>query len=294
VETLPTPIIRIHEARLAEKGVELYIKREDLNHPTISGNKWRKLKYNLAEAEKRRHKTLLTFGGAFSNHIYATAAAGQEFGFQTIGIIRGEEHLPLNPTLAFAKSCGMRLHYMDRQTFRQKTEPEVIQLLRQQYGDFYLIPEGGTNQLAIKGCEEIIKESDRTFDHYFCPVGTGGTVAGIIAALQGRSRVMGFSALKGDFLQKEVSAFLREYGCEYQNWSIQTAYHFGGYAKTSPELFRFISDFEQQHQLLLDPVYTGKMLFGIYDLIQAGYFPSGSKLLAIHTGGLQGRAGFGL
>ncbi len=270
------------------------VKREDLNHPVISGNKWRKLKYNLAEAKKQGQNRLLTFGGAYSNHIYATAGAGQAFGFETIGVIRGEEHLPLNPTLAFASKAGMYFHYMDRATYRKKSEESVIKLLKQQYGDFYLIPEGGTNALAIQGCEEIIEEIDTDYDYLCCPIGTGGTISGLISGLKGRSEILGFSSLKGDFLHEEVVRLLKQYGIHYTNWSINTDYHFGGYARIKPALLNFIKDFEQNQQVPLDPVYTGKMMFGIYDLVQSGFFPKGTKIIAIHTGGLQGRAGFGL
>ncbi len=270
------------------------IKREDLNHPVISGNKWRKLKYNLQEAKKLGHRKLLTFGGAYSNHIYATAGAGKEFDFETIGVIRGEEHLPLNPTLSFAKEAGMHLHYMDRTTYRRKSEPEVIKLLKQQYGDFYLIPDGGTNALAIEGCQEIVEEINVDYDYLCCPVGTGGTIAGLISGLKGRSNVIGFSSLKGDFLKDEVADLLQQANYSYNNWSINVDYHFGGYAKTKPALLNFMKTFEAQHQIPLDPVYTAKMMFGIYDLIRSDYFPKGAKVLAVHTGGLQGRAGFGI
>lgn len=294
METLPTPIVPIRDSLLAEKGVELLIKREDLNHPIISGNKWRKLKYNLLEAKKQGYSKLLTFGGAFSNHIYATAGAGKEFGFETIGIIRGEEHLPLNPTLSFAIASGMHLEYMDRATYRSKSAPEVINLLKQQFGDFYLIPEGGTNSLAIQGCEEIIPEIEVDFDYLCCPVGTGGTMAGLISGLDGRSKVIGFSSLKGDFLTAEVANLLKESDMDYDNWSVNTAYHFGGYARTKPALLEFMNGFEKRHQIPLDPVYTAKMMFGIYDLAQSGFFPTGTRIIAVHTGGLQGKAGFDL
>lgn len=294
MESLPTPIVHIQEPLLKEKGVELMIKREDLNHSVISGNKWRKLKYNLQEAKRLNYTTLLTFGGAFSNHIYATAGAGKEFGFETIGVIRGEEHLPLNPTLSFAKSCGMQLHYMDRTTYRTKSSPEVLDSLRQAYDDFYLIPEGGTNALAIQGCEEIVDEIEIPFDYLCCPVGTGGTVSGLISGLKGQSKILGFSALKGDFLQQEVADLLQKTDSIYDNWSIETNYHFGGYAKVKPALLEFMADFEQKHQIPLDPIYTGKMLYGIYDKIRSGQFTAGNRIIAVHTGGLQGRAGFGL
>lgn len=294
MENLPTPIISVDNPQLAAKGVKLMVKREDLNHAIISGNKWRKLKYNLLEAKKQGRTRLLTFGGAYSNHIYATAGAGKEFGFETIGVIRGEEHLPLNSTLSFAKEAGMHLHYMDRTTYRRKSEPELIKLLKQQYGDFYLIPEGGTNALAVQGCQEIIQEINIDYDYLCCPVGTGGTITGLISGLKGRSNVIGFSSLKGDFLKDEVAELLLYGNYAYDNWSININYHFGGYAKTKPALLDFMKAFEEQHQIPLDPVYTAKMMYGIYDLIQSGFFPKGAKVLAVHTGGLQGRAGFGI
>ncbi|UII28012.1 pyridoxal-phosphate dependent enzyme [Fulvivirga maritima] len=277
---------------LDHKKVKLFIKREDLIHPYVSGNKWRKLKYNLIQAKEEGHDTLLTFGGAYSNHIYATAAAAKEVGFKSIGIIRGEQHLPLNPTLSFVKEHGMQISYMDRSTYRLKKTEEVIQQLRDEFGDFYLVPEGGTNNLAIKGCEEIVDDEVRSFDYVCSASGTGGTISGIIVGMQGAGQMLGFSALKGDFLQKEVGDLLKGYGVDYQNWKVNTDYHFGGYAKINAELMSFIHRFREEHNLPLDPVYTGKMMFGLWDLIGMDYFEPGSKILAVHTGGLQGLKGF--
>ena len=186
MEIQTTPIVLIKDPMLEEKGVELWLKREDLNHPVVSGNKYRKLNYNLIEARKQGHRKLLTFGGAYSNHIYAVAGAGKELGFETIGVIRGEEHLPMNPTLSFAKEQGMRFHYMDRSTYRNKNSEDVINLLKQLYGEFYLIPEGGTNELALKGCAELAQEIDVDYDILCCPVGTGGTLAGLIIGSAGK------------------------------------------------------------------------------------------------------------
>lgn len=290
-----TPIQEIKTNLTQEKGVSLYIKREDLNHPHISGNKLRKLFYNLKAAKEQGVKKLLTFGGAFSNHIYATAAAGQLYGFDTVGIIRGEEHLPLNPTLTFAKSCEMKLHYMDRTRYRLKNSLIVLNELKKRHGDFYLIPEGGTNDLAIKGCAEILGTKERSYDYYVLSVGTGGTLAGIIQSLKGAGKIIGMSALKGDFLEVEINSLFRQFNFpEYENWKVLQNYHFGGYAKTSAELFQFINKFEEDHQLLLDPVYTGKALYGIMDMIGRNEFEKGSHILFIHTGGIQGRAGFDL
>ncbi len=288
----PTPIIELKSVVLAESGVRILIKREDLNHEYASGNKWWKLKYNLEEATRIGHDTLLTFGGAYSNHIYATAAAAKEIGLKSIGIIRGEEVNPLNHTLAFAESCGMKLHFVSREKYRNKTADDFIQQLQNKFGDFYLIAEGGTNELAVKGVAEfgaaLINEVD--FDFLCLPVGTGGTMAGIVKALADRKKILGFSVLKGGgFLNAEVKKWTAD---SFSNWNIEQDYHFGGYAKTTNELINFMNEIETQHQLPLDQVYTAKMMFGILDLIQKGYFKRGSTILALHTGGLQGRNSF--
>ncbi len=277
-------------------NVSLYVKREDLLHPEVSGNKFRKLKYNLQAAQDQNHKTLLTFGGAFSNHISAVAAAGKMLGFKTIGIIRGEElekdlqQTPdQNPTLKFAKSQGMRFKFISRSQYREKESEGFLVSLKSEFGDFYLIPEGGTNALAVKGCEEILTENDSAFDIICCPVGTGGTIAGIINTSRDNQKVMGFPALKENFLHHEISAYTSG-----GNWELQRDYHFGGYAKMSLELVLFINDFQKKYHIALDPVYTGKMFFGIFDMIQKSAFPQNSRILAIHTGGLQGTAGMNM
>jgi len=270
-------------------NIKLSIKREDLIHPTVSGNKFRKLKHNLEEARLQNKKTLLTFGGAFSNHIAATAAAGKEFGFKTIGIIRGEElqqKILENPTLRFAQDCGMSLNFMSRSDFRRKDSEEFIDSLKSQYEHFYLIPEGGTNYLAVKGCEEILSQADSEFDFICCSAGTGGTVSGLINSALAHQKVLAFSALKGDFLTKEIHKFAKR-----KNWELMSNYHFGGYAKITEELIAFINNFKNQFEIPLDPIYTGKLMFGILDLISKGHFPRNSRILAIHTGGLQGIAG---
>jgi 1-aminocyclopropane-1-carboxylate deaminase len=267
----------------------LVVKREDRIHQHISGNKYRKLKYNIAQAGADGKQTLLTFGGAFSNHILALAAVGKEFGFETIGIIRGEEladQVDKNPTLKFAKSCGMRFKFMSREAFRNKTSDDFIEHLKIEFGDFYLIPEGGTNTLAIKGCEEILTKQDADFDYICCSVGTGGTISGLINAAQPHQKILGFPALKGDFLQEEISNFATNL-----NWELITEYHFGGYAKITTELISFINQFKEDYGIPLDPVYTGKLMYGVMDLLKKGYFPEHSKILVIHTGGLQGILG---
>jgi 1-aminocyclopropane-1-carboxylate deaminase len=265
------------------------VKPEYLIHPYISGNKYRKLKYNLLDAKKAQTNTLLTFGGAFSNHIAAVASAGREFGFKTIGVIRGEElisKVDTNPTLRFAQDSGMTLKFITRDQYRNKTDVQFIDTLKSEFGDFYAIPEGGTNELAVQGCEEILTKADASYDFICCSVGTGGTISGLINSAYSHQKIIGFPALKGDFLQEEITKFAKN-----NNWKLMTDYHFGGYAKISDELIAFINQFKQRHSIPLDPIYTGKMVFGIYDLIEKGYFPEGSKILAIHTGGLQGIEG---
>tara|TARA_R110002049_G_scaffold71370_1_gene183902 strand:- start:67536 stop:68447 length:912 start_codon:yes stop_codon:yes gene_type:complete len=270
-------------------GVELFLKREDAIHPFISGNKYRKLKYNIEEAKYLGVTKLLTFGGAYSNHIAAVAFAGKTFGFETIGIIRGEElkdKISENSTLSFAKSCGMRFEFVSREAYRHKNSQDFIEALKSFHGDFYLVPEGGTNHLAVKGCEEILIDVDSEFDFVCCAVGTGGTISGLINCSQPSQQILGFPALKGVFLQEDISKFANK-----KNWSLILGYHFGGYAKINEALVHFINRFKKENNIRLDPVYTGKMMFGIFDLIKEGYFPKGSKILAIHTGGLQGVAG---
>lgn len=270
------------------EGHDVYIKREDLLHPDISGNKYRKLFYNLHEAHRQNHDTLLTFGGAYSNHIAAVAAAGKEAQMTTIGIIRGEElaDTKRNDTLRFAESQGMQLHFVSRTAYRKKTDPDFINQLQQQFGCFYLLPEGGTNDLAVKGCEEILTAQDQRFDYICVAVGTGGTLAGLANSATGGQQLIGFSALKGDFLNEEVKKYTSK-----TNWSVTDAYCFGGYAKVNKELIDFINDFKKQTAIALDPIYTGKMMYGISQYIKAGQFPKKSRILAIHTGGLQGLGG---
>ncbi|AOZ99860.1 1-aminocyclopropane-1-carboxylate deaminase [Flavobacterium commune] len=267
-------------------SIAVTIKREDLLHPVVSGNKFRKLKYNLLQAKAENKKTLLTFGGAFSNHIAAVAFAAQEQGLQSIGIIRGDElrdKIDSNPTLQFAQECGMQFEFISREEYRLKSESSFLDELKQQFGDFYLVPEGGTNALAIEGCQEILTDEDSAFDYICCAVGTGGTISGIINSALPHQKVLGFPALKGDFLQDEIRIFVQN-----QNWELLTDYHFGGYGKVNEDLIYFINQFYIENQIPLDPVYTGKMVFGVMDLIQKNYFPAHSNILLIHTGGLQG------
>ena len=274
---------------LKEKECRLIIKRIDLIHKEISGNKWYKLKYNLIEARKQNFDTILTFGGAFSNHIAATAFEANLKGFKSIGIIRGEEHLPLNPTLKLAKENGMTFHYISRNEYREKDAPEFIKYLYEKFGNFYLLPEGGTNHLAIKGTEEILDQND--IQDFICSsIGTGGTISGIINSKLENQIVLGFPAIK------RVTD-LRKYISEMTNnnmWNLIEEYHFGGYAKITNELIDFIQEFYNYTKIPLDAIYTGKMMFGLIDLVSKGFFPKGSTILFIHTGGLQGNIGLNL
>tara|TARA_B110000879_G_scaffold75309_1_gene105052 strand:- start:1076 stop:1981 length:906 start_codon:yes stop_codon:yes gene_type:complete len=274
----------LSDSLLLQKKIRVFILREDLIHPHISGNKWRKLYYNIQAAKRLAVKKIITFGGAYSNHIAATAAAGQEFGFKTLGFIRGEEQLPLNSTLSYAKSCGMELRYLSRSDYRLKEKSEFLQSLLDNEKDYYLIPEGGTNELAVKGCEEILINLSIDFDYVCCACGTGGTISGIINSLKSHQRAIGFPALKGaGFLKEDIG----KYVCNSQ-WELNLDYHFGGYAKVKPELINFMNSFKTKHQIPLDPIYTGKMLFGLWNLIEKDYFRAGCTIVAVHTGGLQG------
>ena len=267
--------------------VQLTIKRLDLIHPQISGNKFFKLKYNLLAAQQQGFSQVLTFGGAFSNHIAATAFAAQHFGFQSIGMIRGEElaSQQFNPTLQTAQDLGMQLHFLSRFEYRLRHQAEYLQQLQQQYPQAFIIPEGGSNALAIQGTQEILSPDDlENYDVICCAVGTGGTLAGIIESSSEQQHVLGFSALKGDFLKHDIQQWT-----DKSNWSLTDAYCYDGYAKITPKLLQFMQQFEQQHHIPLEQVYTAKMMMGLLDLIQYHHFPAHTRILAIHTGGLQGK-----
>jgi len=283
---------KVYLPLLEKKKVELHIKREDLIHPQISGNKYRKLKYNLLKAKELKYDTILTFGGAYSNHIAAAAYAGKVNGMKTVGVIRGEElgdSWTSNPTLSAANKQGMKFKFVSRADYRNKETAAFYDDLKAEFGNFYMVPEGGTNKLAVKGCEEILTPKDSEFDVICCAVGTGGTLAGIINSATPNQRVIGFPALKGDFLKKDICKFV-----ENGNWDLCTDYHFGGYARVDESLISFINEMNQNLEIPLDPVYTGKMIYGLLDMITNDYFKPKTKILAIHTGGLQGIAGMNL
>ncbi len=286
-------IQEIFDEKLNQANLRLLIKRDDLLHPAISGNKFRKLKYNFQKIQELGCRQIVTFGGAFSNHIYATAVAGKCFGIETIGIIRSDGNKPLNSTLQFADECGMKLRFVSRSDFRNQSL--LIQQMKAEFDNYYFLPEGGTNTLAVQGCKEIVTEIEAQMPFppdYFCTAcGTGGTLAGIISAAT-TQEIIGFSALKGDFLKKDVENLLEQEKDVYCHWQINDDYCFGGYAKWQPELINFINEFTRKHKIALDPIYTGKMFFGIFDLVKKGFFRPYTTIVAVHTGGLQGIAGF--
>lgn len=271
---------------------QVAIKPDYLIHPTVSGNKFRKLKYNLKKVQSGNYKGLITFGGAFSNHIAATAAAGQELKIPTVGVIRGEElitQIESNPSLRYAQSCGMHLEFVSRLTYKNKTDPAYLQQLLETFKDYYILPEGGTNALAVKGCEEILTLNDQSFDIICCSVGTGGTIAGVINGSLPTQKIIGFPALKGDFLKEDICKFATK-----SNWELWGDYHFGGYAKVDSKLIKFMNEFKLTYNIPLDPVYTAKMMYGIFQSIQSGKISQTAKVLAIHTGGLQGVEGMNI
>ena len=285
-------MLRIKTIENIRLNSQVSIKPEYLIHPRVSGNKFRKLKYNLEKAQLQNHKGLLTFGGGFSNHIAATASAGQELNIPTVGVIRGEElvtQIESNPTLRYAKSCGMHLEFVSRSTYKKKTDPAYLQQLLETFKDYYILPEGGTNALAIKGCEEILTSKDQSFDIICCAVGTGGTIAGVINGSLLTQKIIGFPALKGEFLKEDICKFAKQ-----SNWELWGDYHFGGYAKVDSKLIKFMNDFKLIYNIPLDPVYTAKMMYGIFEGIRSGEIPQTAKVLAIHTGGLQGIEGMNL
>ncbi len=282
-----SPLQIVEWPLFVEHGITVYLKRDDLLHPFVSGNKWRKLKYNLMEAENQGFKRLLTFGGAYSNHIAAVAAAGQATGFETIGVIRGEElHTQSNQTLQFAAQCGMQLKFVSREAYRNKNA------LFDLHGEgCYKIPEGGSNALAVKGVREVTGEIraqlSGKMDYLCTPFGTGATAAGLIAAAT-QEKVLIFPALKMQetSVRNHLEAFV---SLEDKKAIVLTDYHFGGYGKETEELTAFISAFEAQMLIPLEQVYTGKMMFGLVDLVRKGYFRKGDVIVALHTGGLQGK-----
>jgi 1-aminocyclopropane-1-carboxylate deaminase len=286
----PSILTKIDDPLLDQYQIKLWIKRDDLLHPIISGNKWRKLKYTLDHALSEGADTLISMGGAYSNHLHALAYVGKALGLKTIGLVRGEQPETLTPTLSDLQNWGMVLKFVSRFDYR---------LLRQYKGCYdlpglkprqYWLPEGGAQALALKGVAELVNEIDVAYDILCVPCGTGATLAGIIDMVPDQVSVMGFAALKNaEFLQTDVESLLPR---PCSNWQINMDYHFGGFAKTSAELMTFMADFEFKTGIPLEPVYTGKMMYALYNLITKHTFKPGQRLIAVHTGGLQGKRGF--
>lgn len=301
----PSPVQEIHFSETEEKGIRLFIKRDDLIHPEISGNKWRKLQYNLEDARIKKQNTILTFGGAFSNHIAATAACGKLMGFPSIGIIRGEEPKEWSNTLVKAKENGMQLHFISRETYRQYSSSNwedianTKEALRNLFGSFYMIPEGGANYLGVNGSMEIVKELEEEYDFIALACGTGTTLSGVLLKSPAHSKILAFPVLKGgEFIGEDVKNNLHkvfnnsDLAFDFlQRMNILPEYHFGGYAKIDAELISFMRRFYFETGVKLDPVYTAKAAYGLVDQIKKEMIPRESKVLFIHTGGMQGLEG---
>lgn len=292
-QQLGTSILdKIDEPFIRAQGVELWLKRDDLLHPVISGNKWRKLKYILDHALSLNTQKIISMGGAYSNHLHALAYVGKALGIKTHGIIRGERPEQLNPTLSDLFAWGMTADFISRSEYRQLRIYKEYNSLPGLQADEYWLPEGGAMELALQGVAELVDELEGNYNVLCVPCGTSTTLAGIIGAVPDDKQVLGFSALKGgSFLSTDVQGMLKNTPCHNKNWSIHLDYHFGGFAKVSTELLDFIDNFEQAHNIQLEPIYTGKMLYGIYALIKQGFFKPGQKIIAVHTGGLQGNRG---
>jgi 1-aminocyclopropane-1-carboxylate deaminase len=287
INTKAAIIEPIQHPVLDEHGIQLHIKRDDLLHPIISGNKWRKLKYTLLYALNHGHEHLISMGGAYSNHLHALACIGHKLNIKTTGLIRGEQPAQENKTLSDLRQWGMTLEFVSRSAFRELRKNRAHNdKLEKQYNGFW-IPEGGANEYASNGIAEIVKEIDIEFDTLALACGTGTTLAGLAKTLPEKKRVLGFSSLKGrGFLEKDVKKLIKNN--LLTNWSINFDYHFGGFAKTNDELLSFIEEFQTLNNIPLEPIYNGKMLFGLIDMIKKDYFKKGLKIIALHTGGLQG------
>ncbi|MFF4601547.1 1-aminocyclopropane-1-carboxylate deaminase/D-cysteine desulfhydrase [Streptomyces sp. NPDC001339] len=287
---LPSPLQEIEDEAFARRGVRLLLKRDDLIHPDLPGNKWRKLEPNLRAAAAAGEHALLTFGGAYSNHLRATAAAGRLLGIATIGVVRGDElaGAPLNPSLARCAADGMRLHFIDRARYRRKDDPEVLAALHDRFGAFRLIPEGGSNSLAARGCAELGRELREAADTVAVACGTGGTLAGLAAGLGPGGHAIGFPVLKGGrphFLQAAVERLQHAaFGGPRGSWRLDDRFHCGGYARRTPELEAFADAFEQRHCLPVERSYVAKLLYGLTVLAEEGAFARGSTVAAVITG----------
>ncbi|MDW4907566.1 pyridoxal-phosphate dependent enzyme [Streptomyces sp. ADMS] len=282
----PTPLQELTDPRFTHHHLRLLLKRDDLIHPDLVGNKWRKLVPNLEAAAGR---PILTFGGAYSNHLRAAASAGRLLGLPTIGVVRGQElaDRPLNPSLAHCAANGMRLHFVDRSTYRHKADPGALAAIRRAAGaeDAYVVPEGGSNPLAVRGCRALGEELRGHADVVAVACGTGGTLAGLAAGLAPEQRALGIPVLKGGFLDAEIRTLQdRTFGGPRGSWALDHRFHFGGYARTTPELHAFAEDFEARHDVPVERLYVAKMLYGLVALAEEGAFANGTTIAAVVTG----------
>ncbi|MBA6348469.1 MULTISPECIES: 1-aminocyclopropane-1-carboxylate deaminase/D-cysteine desulfhydrase [unclassified Colwellia] len=288
-----SPLQKIIHPLFEKHQLSVSIKRDDIIHPIISGNKWRKLKFNLRHARAHNYIGVISFGGSFSNHIHALAFACHKQGLKSIGIIRGEKEYASNFTLSMAQQWGMELHFVDRKSYRLRENKEYLAQLQLTYPGYLIVPEGGSNTLALAGVGEVITELNQQceFDTLVTPVGSGGTLAGLIKADNNQHNLLGIGVLKQDgYLTEQVNSLLGD-NLHFSNWQIMPEFHRGGYAKFSKEDVEKILSFSQQTGFIFEPVYSGKMILALLDLIDQQYFPKGHRLVLLHTGGLQGIGG---
>ena len=298
---MPKPLSvlqKIQHPLFDKHDVVVQVKRDDLLHNIISGNKWRKLKYNLEHLKTKNYHGALTFGGSYSNHIHAFAFACYQQKIPCIGVIRGEAQYADNFTLSWARRWGMQCHFVDRKTYRRRFETDFINELNELYPEYFIIPEGGSNKLAIPGVAEVITELSQQadFDTLMTPVGSGGTLAGLISgdtiANSRHHRILGVAVLKqADYLVAEIQKLLTSQGLLHNNWQLLTEFHRGGYGRFSAGDAARIIAFNQQTGVTFEPVYSGKMVLALLDLLEQGYFKPKERIVLLHTGGLQGLGG---
>jgi len=292
--TSPSPLVELHHPLFDKFDVRVSIKRDDLIHPIISGNKWRKLKYNLLTAKSNAKEGIVSFGGAYSNHIHALAYACKLKGLKSVGTIRGEPHYSDNATLSQAASFGMTFDFVSRKEYRERAEPMYLQQLQKKYPNYLIVPEGGSNQLALQGVSEVVTElkQQTNWDYLLTPVGSGGTIAGLLSAADQGSQVIGVSVLKQEgYLEQEVCALLATIGVQAKNWQVVNQYHCGGYAKFTQKDQQQMIEFAKQLDIPLEPIYSGKLILAFFDMLQNHYFQPNSHIILLHTGGLQGLKG---
>ncbi|GLX84207.1 1-aminocyclopropane-1-carboxylate deaminase [Thalassotalea loyana] len=287
----PSPITPLHHPLFEQANISVCIKRDDQIHPIISGNKWRKLKGNVELALQQGKKGIVSFGGAYSNHIHALSYACKINGLSSVGIIRGEQHFQENATLSQAKSWGMNLQFVDRATYKLRHDEAFLIQVRDNYPDHLIVPEGGTNDAALTGVGEVMDELETQleFDTIITPVGSAGTIAGLIKSDKNKHNIVGISVLKGaQYLEDEVKKLIQDDTNQTTNWEILHDFHLGGYAKFSTRDIQHLAQLNKQLGVMFEPIYSGKMLLAFISLVEQGYFSSGERVVLLHTGGLQG------